>query len=85
ALAAPSDGAAPRGERDQLRFVLALLLLRKKILSFLSSGTRDGAEWLKLAEKKDPSRCHWVRNPALADAQLEKIKDRLGELLQMQL
>ncbi|MGQ9589329.1 MAG: hypothetical protein ACUVYA_03430 [Planctomycetota bacterium] len=76
--------AVPDSERDELRFVLALLLLRKKALSFVSSQNRDGQEWLKLSEKKDPRRAHWVRNPELADSHLEKVRDRIGELLQMQ-
>lgn len=76
--------AVPESERDELRFVLALLLLRKKALSFVSSRNRDGQEWLKLSEKKDPRRAHWVRNPELADSHLEKVRDRIGELLQMQ-
>lgn len=77
---APMPSAA---ERDELRFVLALLLIRKKILNFTSSQARDGREWLKLVERKDPRRCHWVPNPQLADSRLEKVKDRVGELLQM--
>jgi len=86
--AAPAVGAKPAlasAERDQLRFVLALLLLRKKLLSFVSSRNRSGTEWLKMAERKDPRRSYLVRNPELTDSQLERIKDRIGELLQMQL
>lgn len=74
----------PDAERDELRFVLALLLLRRKVLAFASSQIRDGQEWLKLSEKKDPGRHHWVRNPELTDSRLEKLRDRIGELLNMQ-
>lgn len=74
-----------RAEREELRFVLSLLLLRNKVLNFESSKSRDGVEWLKLSEKKDTRRFHWVRNPELADSQLERVKDRIGDLLQMQL
>ncbi len=77
-------GGLPDAERDELRFVLALLLLRRKALTFVSSRNQDGQEWLKLAEKKDPGRHHWVRNPELADSRLEKVRDRIGELLHMQ-
>ena len=68
-----------------MRFVLALLLLRKKVLVYASSAQRDGEEWLKMGEKKEPGRHHWVKNPNLKDSQLEKLKDRIGELLNMKL
>ncbi len=83
------EDGSPEGpskeERDELRFVLALLLVRKKALVFGSSYQMDGGECLKLTEKEDPSRVHWVRNPELSDAQLERVKVKIGELLQMQL
>jgi hypothetical protein len=80
------EAALPsRAEREELRFVISLLLLRNKVLNFESSKSQDGVEWLKLSEKKDTRRFHWVRNPELADSQLERVKDRIGDLLQMQL
>ena len=80
-----SSSAEPsRSEKEELRFVLALLLVRKKALNFLSSQDREGAEHLKMCEKREPGRVYWVRNPNLSDAKLEKVRDRIGELLQMQ-
>jgi len=79
-----AEGPTPE-EKDQLRFVLALLLVRKKVFLFGSSYQQNGGEVLKLSEKADPTRVHWVKNPELSDAQLERVKDRIGELLQMQL
>jgi hypothetical protein len=81
----PSGEGPSIEERDQLRFVLSLLLVRKKILNFGSSYQENGAEVLKMAEKADPARIHWVKNPELSDSQLERVKDRIGELLQMQI
>lgn len=78
------DGPPP-GERDELRFVLSLLLVRKKILNFGNAYQVDGAETLKMTEKADPTRVYWVKNPEMNDEQLERVKVRIGELLQMQL
>ena len=72
-------------ERDQLRFFLSLLLVRKKALKFKSSIDRGGQEFLLLADRETPPRVHEVLNPGLSDDQLEGLKDRLGELLQMQI
>ena len=84
AAGVPETALPGKGEAEELRFVLALLLLRKKVLSFLSSVGRDGSEWLKLSEKES-GRQHLVRNPELNDKQLERVKNRLGELLQMKI
>ncbi len=74
-----------RSERDQLRFFLGLLLIRKKLLKFKSSVSRDGEEWLLLVDRETTPRVHQVLNPRLTNTQLEKLKDRIGELLQMRL
>lgn len=81
----PGQEGPSEAEREELRFVLSLLLVRKKVLLFSSSYQEAGVETLKLTEKEDVSRVHWVKNPELTDAQLERVKDRIGELLQMQL
>jgi hypothetical protein len=72
------------GEKEQLRFVLALLLVRKKALQFVNSYHVDGRECLKLVEKGSQV-VHWVHNPELDDEQLERVKGKIGDLLQMQL
>ncbi|MBI4604024.1 MAG: hypothetical protein HY721_18870 [Planctomycetes bacterium] len=83
------EGPAPE-EREELSFVISLLLVRKKVLRFENAYPREGVEWLKLVEKPPPEasgppREHWVKNPEMSDAQLERVKVRIGELLQMQL
>ena len=72
-------------ERDQLRFFLSLLLVRKKALKFKSSIDRGGQEFLLLVDRETPPHVHEVLNPGLSEGQLERLKDRLGELLQMQI
>ncbi|HZN60224.1 MAG TPA: hypothetical protein VFD71_19280 [Planctomycetota bacterium] len=89
-LGEASNGEGPaEGERVEVRFVLALLLVRKKVLIFENSYQVDGAECLKLIERGEPGAAeprpvHWVKNPQLADSELERVKDRIGELLLMQ-
>ena len=86
AAAPPPAGSVPlEDQRARLRLVLALLLLRRKLLVFESSGLREGREWLKLSEKADRARVYLVENPPLSDAELESVKVGLGELLQMDL
>jgi hypothetical protein len=99
--------AAEAKEREDLRFVLALLLIRKKVLDFASSREDGGVEWLKLetripkARRGGPAEAgegeapeeappaepavHWVKSPQLTDAELERVKLKIGELLQVEL
>ena len=72
-------GASPR-ERAELRFFLSLLLVRKKVLDYRRRG-----EPMLLTDKRQPGTVHEVSNPGLNHEQLEALKDRIGELLQMQL
>ena len=85
---AEATAAAPTApgsvERDQIGFVVALLLIRKKVLTLNSTAARDGEEYLKVTERKEPERSAWIRNPQLNAAELERVKVRLGDLLHMQ-
>jgi hypothetical protein len=54
------------------------------VLQLVSTVEDEGMEWLKIAEKKDPQVSYRVKNPNLSAAQLERVKVRIGELLQMQ-
>lgn len=86
---ASRSGAAglhpPSSLRAEIRFVLALLLIRKKVLVLESTAERDGCEFLKVSLKRGPKGTHWIKNPNLDAAQLEKVKVKIGELLEMQL
>ena len=72
-------------EAVHLRFFLALLLIRRKRLVINSTVHRDGMEWLVLRDSRERSSTHEVLNPSLTEDQLERLKDRLGELLHMQI
>lgn len=82
----PSDSGLAAGteERDQLGFVVALLLIRKKVLTLDSTAARDGQEYLKVTERKEPRTSSWIRNPELTPPELERVKVRLSDLLHMQ-
>lgn len=75
-----SDPATPKSD---LAFVLALLLIRKKMLSFESSALVEGREWLRLSARDEPETELWVENPELDDSELERVRDELGRLLHM--
>jgi len=79
----PQPAGSAGNERDDLAFVIALLLIRKKMLVLDSTLERDGCEWLKVTEKREPKASFHVKNPNLQAEQLERVKLRLGELLHM--
>lgn len=66
--------------RQQFRFVLALLLMRKRILK-LDGTTREGEqEWWRLRLVADQSE-HTVVNPRLSDEQIEQLSAQLTAIL----
>jgi hypothetical protein len=77
------------GESDELkvnfRYVLALLLVRKKLLK-LTTVRRDpdSKEWLILHDRQE-GRDHEVLNPQLTAEQVISVTDECGRLLNMQL
>ena len=72
------DAEAP--ERIQLRFVLALLLWRKKVLKFVNTETRENREtWLYAMPKSDAR--YAVIRPDLGEEQLERLGEQLEALL----
>lgn len=73
--------SGPGPERAQFRFVLALLLWRKKVLRFESSDDgRDGEVW-RFRLPRDGT-LHEVRKPALGDAELDQLSAQLERLLE---
>ncbi len=67
--------------RLQLRFVLALILMRKRLLRYEDTRhTDDGSEaWqMRLAKEGSP---HQVLNPRLTDEQIESVSRQLGVIL----
>ena len=66
--------------RVQFRFVLALLLMRKRILQYESSTTTDGREVWEMLLTHDKS-MHRVVNPHLTDDQIEDVSQQLTAIL----
>ncbi len=82
-------------QRQAFRFVLALILMRKKLLRY--DGTRREPagdvtlEWWRVVPKVDLSKGplgKWdekgaldVLNPQITDAQIQQVTDQLGEIL----
>jgi hypothetical protein len=71
-------------EKINFRFVLALVLMRKRRLKYDSSKTEDGKEvWrLRITGEKEFVE---VNNPHLDDEQIEQLSSQLGQILQADL
>jgi hypothetical protein len=71
-------------EKINFRFVLALVLMRKRRLKYDSSKTEDGKEiWrLRIAGEKEFVE---VTNPKLDDEQIKQLTSQIGEILQTDL
>lgn len=66
--------------RVRFRFVLALVLMRKRLLKYESSRTQDGLETWTLRLVKDHSH-HAVVNPGLTDDQIAGVSRDLTAIL----
>ncbi len=66
--------------RVQFRFVLALILMRKRLLRYDRSAKEDGADVWHLTLMTDRSE-HRVVNPRLTDQQIEAVSGQLGAIL----
>ncbi len=71
-------------EKINFRFVLALVLMRKRLLKYESQQLRDGLEvWrMKVAGTKDFAD---VVNPHLDESKIEELSSQMGEILQVDL
>ena len=71
-------------EKINFRFVLTLILMRKRVFKYDSSKIEDGKEiWrLRLAGSKDFVE---VLNPNLNEEQIEELSSQLGQILQVNL
>ena len=71
-------------EKINFRFVLALILMRKRILKYDDTRTEDGREiWrLRIAGEKQIVE---VVNPHLNEEQIEQLSSQIGEILQTDL
>ncbi len=66
--------------RQRFRFILALLLMRKRVLKLEKTEREDGAEFWELRLVKDQS-THRLRNPELTSAQVEQLSVQMTQLL----
>lgn len=81
-----------RAQRQAFRFVLGLILMRKRLLKFEGRAiepTDDGGEheyWLMRAKGADPeAEPMRVANPHLTDDDVRELTDQLSEILQSEL
>jgi hypothetical protein len=80
------DRLAEETESDKVnfRFVLMLILMRKRKLKYDSSKTEDGREvWTLRVTGED--RSVQVVNPHLAEDQIEQLSSQMGQILQVEL
>jgi hypothetical protein len=78
-----------RPQRIAFRFVLGLILMRKKLLKFAGRKARDPGDssaerWL-MATRGENSQTYEVINPNLSDDDVRDLIDQLGEVLQSEL
>lgn len=66
--------------RVHFRFVLALILMRKRRLRYDGSKMEDGKEVWRMVLAGDKS-AHRVVNPQLTDEQIQKVSEQLGAIL----
>ena len=69
--------------RVQFRFVLALILMRKRLLKYEGSEVEDGVEVWKMMLTSDHSE-HKVINPRLTEEQNEGVSGQLGAILHLE-
>ena len=67
----------------RFRFVLSLILLRKRLLKYDRTIREDGREFWEMRLMRDKT-LHKVFNPALSDAEIEELTAELGSILQGQ-
>lgn len=72
------------GERQEtrvhFRFVLALILMRKRILKYEETVRDEGEEYWQMRLAKEHT-LHKVHNPRLNDEQIERVSRELGAIL----
>ncbi len=70
-------------EKVNFRFVLTLILMRKKLLKYDESKTEDGKEiWrLRIPGDKSAENTAEVVNPHLDEDQIEQLSSQIGEIL----
>jgi hypothetical protein len=71
-------------EKINFRFVLALILMRKRRLKYDSSGADEGKEIWRLRVVGSDRQFVEVLNPHLDEGQIEQLQSQVGEILQVE-
>ncbi len=66
--------------RVQFRFVLALILMRKRLLRYEGSTVEEGVEIWRMTRPREQS-VHRIINPHLTDQQIEGVSEQLTAIL----
>src|SRR5262245_60424025 len=74
-------GEASEPGRQRFRFVLALILLRKRLLKYEQTQREGGAEVWMMRTVRD-KQLHRVLNPGLDESQIEGLTIELGSVLE---
>ena len=77
-------GEASERVKINFRFVLALILMRKRILKYERTELRDGEEFWIMGQVRQQTK-HEVVNPRLDDAQIEEVSGQLSAILRSEL
>ena len=72
-------------EKINFRFVLALILMRKRRLKYDSSKTEDNKEIWRLRIVGSDKQFVEVRNPNLDEEQIQQLSSQLSQILQVEL
>jgi hypothetical protein len=66
--------------RTQFRFVLALILMRKRLLRYEGANVEDGVEVWRMVQPGEQTE-HKVINPRLSDQQIDGVSQQLTAIL----
>ncbi len=77
-------GAAEESAKLNFRFVLGLILMRKRMLLYETSGEMDGKEIWTVRLKGTENRLELL-NPRLSEQQVLEVSQQLGEILNEEL
>lgn len=83
-LSADEDAVAASAEKTQFRFVLALLLWRKKLLNFEATEHEDEREFWLFNTKRSSDRYRVLR-PAIDETEMEQLSLQVEALLSGQI
>ena len=70
--------------RVNLRFVLALILMRKRILKYERTDVQDGRELWIMGQVREETK-HEVVNPQLDELQIQEVSEQLSSILRSEL